>query len=99
MKSKEELLTAVLNPSLSIEPRFVNYMVTTKNGQMYDGVLASETPGAITLRGGAEDEVTLLRSNIAEIRSSNISLMPEGLESQINKQAMADLIAYLRGGL
>ncbi len=99
MKSKEELLTAILNPSLSIEPRFVNYMVTTKNGQMYDGVLASETPGAITLRGGAEDEVTLLRSNIAEIRSSNISLMPEGLESQINKQAMADLIAYLRGGL
>ncbi len=99
MKSKEELLTAILNPSASIEPRFVNYMVTTKDGEMYDGVLANETPGAVTLRGGAEEEVTILRSKIAEIRSSNISLMPEGLEKNVNKQDMADLIAYLRGGL
>jgi putative membrane-bound dehydrogenase-like protein len=99
MKSKEELLAAILDPSAAIESRFVNYMVTTRDGQMYDGVLASETPGAVTLRGGAEDEVTVLRTRIAEIRSSNISLMPEGLEKEVSKQDMADLIAFLRGGL
>jgi hypothetical protein len=67
---------------------------------MYDGVIANETPNAITLRGGSEegDEI-VLRKNIAEIRASSVSLMPEGMEKDLNKQAIADVISYLRGGL
>jgi putative membrane-bound dehydrogenase-like protein len=99
-KTKEELLTSILNPSYAIEPRFVNYVVTTTDGRMFDGVIANETPGAITLRGGSEEgDETILRKNIGEIRASSISLMPEDLEQSINKQALADIIAYLRGGL
>jgi len=97
MKSKEELLEAILNPSASIEPRFVNYIVTTKDGRTFDGVLANETPGAITLRGGQEADVTILRGDVQSIRASSISLMPEDLEKGLSKQGMADLIAYLRG--
>jgi putative membrane-bound dehydrogenase-like protein len=99
-KTKQELLTAILNPSASIEPRFVNYIVMTQGGRMYDGILANETPGAVTLRGTSEDgDVTLLRRNIAEIRASTISLMPEELEKSLNRQGLADVIAYLQGGL
>jgi len=99
-KTKEELLKAILDPSAAIEPRFVNYMVTAKDGQVYDGVIANETPAAITLRGGTEvGDQTILRRNVAEVRASAISLMPEGLESSINKKDMADLISYLRAGL
>jgi putative membrane-bound dehydrogenase-like protein len=97
-KTKEELLTSILNPSYAIESRFVNYIVTSKEGRVYEGILANETPGTITLRGG-DGELTILRRNVAEIRTSNISLMPDGFERGINQQAMADLIAYLRGGL
>ena len=97
-KTKEELLNSILNPSEAIEPRFVNYIVTTKDGRILDGILANETPGAITLRNGESDE-TILRRNIAEIRASKLSLMPDGFEKKSNKQAIADLIAYLRGGL
>ena len=39
------------------------------------------------------DEV--LRSDIEELRSTGMSLMPEGLEKQIDQGAMADVIAYL----
>ena len=95
----EQLLTAILNPSAAIEPRFVNYLVTTRDGRMYDGVLANETAGAITLRGGSEEDVTLPRAQIAEIRASSISLMPEDLEKNLSRQDLADIIAYLRGGL
>jgi putative heme-binding domain-containing protein len=99
-KTKQELLTAILNPSASIEPRFVNYIVMTKDGRMYDGILANETPGAVTLRGTSDEgDATLLRRNIAEIRASTISLMPEELEKSLNHQALADVIAYLQGGL
>ena len=98
-KTKEELITSILNPSKAIEPRFVNYIVTTKDGHIYDGVLGNETPGTLTLRGGAEGDITILRANIANIRASAISLMPDGFEKQFNQQAIADLLAYLRGGL
>jgi putative heme-binding domain-containing protein len=97
-KTKEELLNSIMNPSASIEPRFTNYIITTKDGRIHDGILGNETPGAITLRN-ADGDVTILRRNIAEIRASSISLMPDGMEKSLSKQQVADLIAYLRGGL
>ncbi len=97
-KTKEELLNSIMNPSASIESRFTNYIITTKDGRIHDGILGNETPGAITLRN-ADGDVTILRKNIAEIRASSISLMPDGMEKSLSKQQVADLIAYLRGGL
>ena len=54
-KTRDELLTSILNPSYAIEPQFTHYIVTTKDGQVHDGVLAHETPALITLRGGTEE--------------------------------------------
>jgi putative membrane-bound dehydrogenase-like protein len=98
-KSKDELLTSILNPSYAIEPRFTNYIVTTKDGGLHDGVIANETPGTLTLRGGSAEDETLLRANIAEMRASSISLMPEDLEKSLSRQDIADVISYLQGGL
>ncbi len=97
-KTKEELLTSILNPGYAIEPRFVNYLVTTNDGRICNGVLANETPGALTLRG-LDGDTTILRKNIKEIKASQMSLMPGAFEMLIDKQGMADLIAYLRAGL
>jgi hypothetical protein len=67
---------------------------------MYDGIIANETAWAITLRGGSEEgDETVLRKNIESIRASSVSLMPEELEKNLGKQGLADVIAYLRGGL
>ena len=97
-KSKDELLTSILNPGYAIDPRFVNYIVTTNDGKIRNGVLANETPGAITLRG-LDGDTSILRKNVKEIKASNMSLMPGAFEMMIDKQQMADLIAYLRAGL
>jgi hypothetical protein len=62
-------------------------------------VIGNETPGMITLRNGSEEgDDMILRSNIAEMRASTVSLMPDGLEDSLSKQDLADVIAYLRGG-
>jgi putative membrane-bound dehydrogenase-like protein len=95
-KTNEELLTSILNPSYAIEPQFTNYIVTTKDGRLYDGIIANETPGTITLRGGSEQDETLLRQNIEEMRASSISLMPDDLEKSLSRQDVADVIAYLQ---
>jgi putative membrane-bound dehydrogenase-like protein len=100
MKTKEELLTSIVNPSYAIDPRFTYYMVTTKDGHIYDGVISNETPGMITLRGGSDEgDQTILRTNIAQMRASSLSLMPDGLEKALGRQGLADVIAYLQGGL
>ena len=40
----------------------------------------------------------VLRTDIAELRGANVSLMPEGLEAGVSQQDMADLIQLLRFG-
>ncbi len=96
--TREELLQAILNPNAQILGLFQNYIVTTREDLVYGGVLAAEGPGSLTLRSGPGEEETILRARISEIRASEVSLMPEGLEENIDLQEMADLIAYIQAG-
>jgi hypothetical protein len=43
-------------------------------------------------------EETILRTDLKELSSSGLSLMPEGFEKVMNRQELADLIAFLRSG-
>ncbi|MDW8353821.1 MAG: HEAT repeat domain-containing protein [Bryobacterales bacterium] len=96
-KTKEELLNSILDPSYAIEARYVNYIVTTKDGRIYDGILVRETEAAITLRSGSgEFDHTVPRDQIAEMRASAISLMPDDFETYLSRQDLADIIAFLR---
>lgn len=97
-QTREQLLEAVLDPSRAVQPRFTNYVITTRDGRIHDGLIISESPGTITLRsaGNLQDE-TVLRSRIATIRASSVSLMPDGLERNMSRQDLADLIAFLQG--
>ena len=97
-RDAETLLSHILDPSAAIRARYANYVLVTNNGYVHDGLLAGETAGTVTLRGERED-VTVLRRNIAELRASTVSLMPEGLEETMTRQELADVIAYLRAGL
>ena len=96
-KSKRELLEAILDPSSAVSPFYTNYVIITKDGQMHDGLIVSETPGTLTMRRGEGEETALLRSQIVEIRASSVSLMPDGLEQDLKEQDLADVIAFLQG--
>ena len=95
-RSRESLLTQILAPNLEVSPNYLNYTLVTRNGRMMTGLLAEETETSVTLRRAEGTEDKVLRSNIDELVSSGLSLMPEGLEKQINHQQMADIIRYLR---
>jgi putative membrane-bound dehydrogenase-like protein len=94
-KTKEALIIDILDPNREVDPRFVNYIVTTTAGQSVTGLLAVETPSSVTLRRAEKAEDTILRSQIESIQATNQSLMPEELEKQLSKQDVADVIAYL----
>jgi putative membrane-bound dehydrogenase-like protein len=97
-KTREELLSHILDPSFEIQSNYTNYIIVDKQGRIYDGLLAAETAEAVTLRGEYEN-ISLRRDEIEEMRASNVSLMPEGLEEDMSRQDLADVIAYLRAGL
>lgn len=94
--TKEDVLANVLNPNMSIASGFDTWSVTLKSGEKVQGVIASETPAAITLRNNGQLDRTINRQEIQSIQSTNTSAMPSGLEKNIDKQQMADLLAYLR---
>jgi putative membrane-bound dehydrogenase-like protein len=94
-RGAEAILLNVLDPNREVNPQYVNYVVETKDGRTFTGIVAAETATGVTLRRGDGQSDTILRIDIERMRSTGLSLMPEGLEQQLDRQAMADLLAYL----
>jgi len=78
-----------------VAPRYLNYTIETKSGESFSGLIASETPSGVTLRGPNGTETVVLRSHITRLQPSGQSLMPEGLEVGLTPQDLADLLEYL----
>src|ERR1051326_4694224 len=93
----EVILLHIVVPEYEIMPIYTCYNVETKDGQSYTGILAGETPSAITLRMAQAVEQQIPRSKIASMVTSRLSLMPQELEKAMTKQDLADLIAFLKG--
>ncbi|HEY2839364.1 MAG TPA: PVC-type heme-binding CxxCH protein [Pirellulales bacterium] len=94
-RGAEAILANVLDPNREVNPQYVSYTLLTDDGRTITGMIDSETAGSVTLRRAEGATDTVLRKNIEELVASGLSIMPEGLEQQLDKQALADLLAYL----
>lgn len=95
-KSVADFVTAIFDPNAAINPNFTAYNVETKDGRSLTGVVRGETASGLTLVQGGGAEETILRSALQEMRASQLSLMPEGLEQAMAPQDVADLIAWIK---
>ena len=93
----EKLLLNILDPNREVAPQYVAYLVETKDGQSLLGILASDTPAALTVRQAYGRETVVPRANIKRMTSQGKSLMPEGLEEGLKPQDVADLIGFIEG--
>jgi putative heme-binding domain-containing protein len=94
-RSTDSMLVAILDPNRAIEDKFLNYTVTTKNGDSLFGLIADESANSITIRQADGSARAVPRNEIAAMASTGVSLMPEGFEKILTKPQLADLIAYL----
>ncbi len=96
-RGREGILEAILDPHKEVQPQFIAYTFTKKDGSVVPGIIVEDDASGVTLMmmGGAR--VTLPRAEIQGSTSSGQSLMPEGLETGMTPQDMADLLAFIEG--
>ena len=89
------IMLNVLDPNREVKPKFVSYVLLTESGRVYTGMILSENANSVTIQQPDGKRATVQRSDIETLRSTALSFMPEGLEKEIDQQAMADLLEYL----
>lgn len=94
-KGREALLEAILQPHKEVASQFIAYTVNTKDGQTFSGIITNDTASSMTLKMMGGIEKTLQRSDIKGSSSTGQSLMPEGLETGMSVEDMADLLSYI----
>jgi putative membrane-bound dehydrogenase-like protein len=94
-RGMDAVLLNVLDPNREVKPRFLTYFLVTDDGRSLTGMIQTENANSLTLRRPDGTTLDIQRAEIDMLRSSGLSFMPEGLEKQLDKQAMADLLAYL----
>lgn len=98
LKSRNALsiITEIINPNNSIADKYGQWDIELKNGTRLNGIITSENDQTIALKlmGGVIQNIS--KSNIKSKKDLRVSAMPNGLESNISVQAMADLLAYIK---
>ena len=93
--SYEQLLSNVFDPSLVIGPAYQATTVATTDGRVLTGLRRRGQPAAGRPQAPGGKLETIARSAVEESKVSPLSLMPEGLESQISPKELADLFAFI----
>jgi len=95
-RTERDLLESVLFPSASFVRSYEPVVVATKSGDEYGGVLRKDSTDEIVLATGVNTEVRIARADISEMRPGTLSIMPQGLDQQLNRQELSDLLAFLK---
>ena len=95
-QTKINLLTMILNPNHDIAAGYEGYIIETTGGSTLAGIIESENDNNIILKTPGGTVQTILKSDVKSMSPMPVSLMPEGLETSVNKEDMGDLIEYIK---
>lgn len=92
---RDDLIQQVLVPSASIAAGYSTTVIRTKSGDMFQGIIKESNAHEIALMGSDGKLLRIQTTDIDRQKTTDLSLMPEGLEGALTQQQFADLIAYL----
>jgi putative membrane-bound dehydrogenase-like protein len=93
--SREALFEAILYPSAGIDHNYETWVAELKNGGVVTGILVSQTPDSISLKGVDAIVRTFSRKEIESLSKSPVSLMPADLARVLTVQELTDVVEYL----
>ncbi len=88
------LLETIVDPNAVIPNEYRATEIETKDGRSLTGLLKAKGDKTVMLQT-ANEMFTIPREEIASIRQSELSMMPEGLLSTLTDQEVRDLLYYL----
>ena len=93
--SFDQLVASVFDPSLVIGPSYQTTTVVTEDGRNLTGLVTEDSDRRIVLAmpGGGKEIVG--RNDVKYTRTSKLSMMPEGIETILDRKELADLFAFL----
>lgn len=91
--TREQILQALIEPSARIAPGFGNVNLKLTDGQEVFGILAKETPDALTLTTSDAEPLVIQTGRIKE-RENIPSSMP-AMGSLLSKREIRDVVEYL----
>jgi putative heme-binding domain-containing protein len=94
--SRDDLLTAILQPSKDVSPRYRTTQVATTDGKVYQGLVVYEAVDGLILQTGPATTVRVAGNQIEARGFTDTSLMPIGLLDKLGDRDIADLLAYLK---
>ena len=96
VRSADDLLEAIVEPSASLVRSYEPVSITTRDGEERLGILRRDDARGVTLVTGPGSTLQIDRADITAMTPSTVSLMPAGLDEQISRQDLADLIEFLK---
>jgi len=96
IRSRRDLLEAIIYPSSSFVRSYEPQVVVTREGTELNGIVTQENSDELVLALGPNSEQRIPRSEIVETKPGNMSVMPSGLNEVISKEELADLLAFLK---
>jgi putative heme-binding domain-containing protein len=93
--TRAQILESILEPSKSIDPKYVAYLVETVDGRVQSGLLVEKTDKEVVLKMVGDKEVRIPANKVQTVVPQKNSLMPELLLRDLTAEQAADLIEFL----
>ncbi len=92
---RAELIRSVLEPSSRIAPGHQSVVLATRAGKVMTGLIRADTDQEVVLADSEAKITRIPKAEIAQRRSSDVSIMPARAAQSLTPQEFADLIGYL----
>ncbi|MDB6029339.1 MAG: hypothetical protein JWM68_5562 [Verrucomicrobiales bacterium] len=89
------VLKDIMEPSAAINPDHIAYNVQLKDGEMVSGILVGSSETESKFADVSGKITTIKKSQVASMKPSTISLMPEGLLEAFSEAQRKDLLTFL----
>ncbi len=93
--TKSQILESILEPSKTIDPKYVAYLVETTDGKVQSGLLVEKTDKEVVLKIVGDKELRIPAAKVQTVAPQRNSLMPELLLRDLTAEQAADLVEFL----
>ncbi len=94
-KDVASVLRDIRDPNAAIHPDYTAFNANLRDGETITGFVRSQDETSLRMIGVDGREIVLPRAELAELRASSISLMPEGLLEGVADKDIRDLLVFL----